>query len=566
MKKKWELKNKNITESNNDSQKNEIINKYKLGNLVSAIISEKGLSEKEIEIFLNPTRVDFHDPFEMPDMKKAVDRILKAIKNNEKTIIYGDYDADGITSSTILKRFFKDLDFNVDVYIPNRLDEGYGLNKDAINYIKEEGYTLIITVDCGITAVDEIDLANSLGIDVVVTDHHEPAENLPEAIAVVDCKRKDNKYPFRELAGCGVAFKLTMAIAKKLELAETSYLKYIDIACVGTIADIVPLVDENRVICKLGLLLLKQTKIIGLRILLESIGYKKLDSSTISFGIAPRINACGRMGHEKDALELFLTDDIIEARKLVEKLNMYNNERQQIEKKMFEEAKELVDADKNNAMIIVGKENWHHGVIGIVSSKVTEMYYKPSILYSIEEETAKGSGRSIQGFDLHEALENSKKYIKQFGGHSMAVGVTLELDKIEEFKKSMQEYAKACKIDEIIPIINIESIIEIKDLSVKEISDLSLLEPYGEGNSRPIYQINNVKITSKRSISDGKHLKLSVTDERDREIECIGFNMGELSSDYIIGDKIDLVGNLEINSYMGIDKVQINLKDIRHTI
>ena len=562
MKKKWEVK----VNKNNDIDR--ISEKFKLGKLVSSALSKKELTDEEIKVFLDPTRKDFHDPFEMPDMEKAVERILKAIENKEKTIIYGDYDVDGITSSSILKRFFKDIDFDVDVYIPNRLDEGYGLNDEAIKSIKDNEYSLIITVDCGITAIDEVKLANSLGIDVVVTDHHEPGEVLPDAIAVVDCKRKDNKYPFRELAGCGVAFKLAMAISKKLKLDEASYLKYIDIACVGTIADIVPLCDENRVICKLGFMLLKQTKIIGLRILLESIGYKKLDSTTISFGVAPRINACGRMGHEKEALDLFLTNDIIEARKIVEKLNEYNNDRQQIEKKMFEEAKELVEdnKEKENPMIIVGKENWHHGVIGIVSSKITDLYYKPSILYSIDDDFAKGSGRSIQGFDLHEALEKSKKYIKQFGGHSMAVGVTLEKDKIELFKKSMNEYAKKCNLEELIPLIEVEDVISIKDLNNKEVEDLYLLEPYGEGNSKPIYQINNVKINSKRSISEGKHLKLTITDERERMIDCIGFNMGELTNDYVIGDKIDLVGTLEINSYMGVDKVQINLKDIRHTI
>ena len=562
MKKKWEVK------VNKNNEIDRISEKFKLGKLVSSALSKKELTDEEIEVFLDPTRNDFHDPFEMPDMEKAVERILKAIKNKEKTIIYGDYDVDGITSSSILKRFFKDIDFDVDVYIPNRLDEGYGLNDEAIKSIKDNEYSLIITVDCGITAIDEVKLANSLGIDVVVTDHHEPGEVLPDAIAVVDCKRKDNKYPFRELAGCGVAFKLAMAISKKLKLDEASYLKYIDIACVGTIADIVPLCDENRVICKLGFMLLKQTKIIGLKILLESIGYKKLDSTTISFGVAPRINACGRMGHEKEALDLFLTNDIIEARKIVEKLNEYNNDRQQIEKKIFEEAKELVEEnkEKDNSMIIVGKEKWHHGVIGIVASKITELFYKPSILYSIDDDYAKGSGRSIQGFDLHEALEKSKKYIKQFGGHSMAVGVTLEKDKIELFKKAMNEYAKKCNLEELIPLIEVEDVISIKDLNNKEVEDLYLLEPYGEGNSKPIYQINNVKINSKRSISEGKHLKLTITDERERMIDCIGFNMGELTNDYVIGDKIDLVGTLEINSYMGVDKVQINLKDIRHTI
>ena len=254
---------------------------------------------------MSPTRKDFHNPFLMPDMEVTANRILKAIDNNEKIIIYGDYDADGITSITVLKSFLEERGLEVDSYIPNRLDEGYGLNKEAIKKIFDDGHRLMITVDCGISGLDEVDYANSLGMEVLITDHHEPAQTLPNALAVVDAKRKDNEYPFNQLAGVGVVFKLIQAISIKLNLDEKEYLKYLDIVCIGTISDIVPLVDENRVIAKLGLKLVNQTRNIGLKALLEIVGFKEIDSGTISFGVAPRINACGRMGHEQIALDLF---------------------------------------------------------------------------------------------------------------------------------------------------------------------------------------------------------------------------------------------------------------------
>lgn len=560
--KKWE-----VNEAN-DILINRISNEFNVSRLVANIIVNKGLTDSnEIEVFLHPRRTDFHDPFLMPDMEIAVNRIIKAIKQNEKVAIYGDYDVDGITSSTILKRFLEERGLKTDVYIPNRLNEGYGLNEEAIREIAKTEHTLIITVDCGITGNKEIELASSLGVETVVTDHHEPAEKLPKALAVVDCKRKDNKYPFNGLAGVGVAFKLIQAIATRLEIREEEYLKYLDLVCVGTISDIVPLVDENRTISKLGLRLVKQTRNIGLKVLLDSIGYQKIDSNTISFGVAPRINACGRIGHEKEALELFLTNSIEEAKKITENLNKYNLERQEIEKRIFNEVQEMMQRPEEQKLpcIILGKENWHHGVIGIVSSKITDMYFKPSILLCFEDNLAKGSGRSVQGFDLHEALEKCNTYIKQFGGHSMAVGITIEKDNFEKLKKELEDYATTMDVSSIVPVIKIDEKIQLQDISIKDIKDLELLEPFGEGNKMPLFQISNVKISSIRALSEGKHLKMTLKDEN-KFIDTIGFNLGNLSSEYPIGTKVDVVGNLEINNYKGMETIQINLKDIRHSL
>lgn len=561
MNKQWEIYNVD------ENLVNKISKEFKLSKLVSKIIANKKLKDlKEIETFLNPTRYDFHNPFLMPDMEKAVERIIKAINNNEKTIIYGDYDVDGITSSTVLKRYLEERGLLTDIYIPNRLDEGYGLNENAIKEIANGDYKLVITVDCGITGNVEVDLANKLGMDVIITDHHETAEILPNAIAVVDAKRKDNKYPFRGLAGVGVTFKTIQAISKKLQLPDETYLKYLDIVCIGTISDIVPLEDENRVISKLGLKLINQTRNIGLKELLESTGYKPIDSNTISFGLAPRINACGRMGHEKEAVELFLTDKKVEAKKITSELNRYNLERQEIEKNIFCEAVEMVEKNNSEPCIIVGKENWHHGVIGIVASKITEMYSKPSILLCYEDGIAKGSGRSIKGFDLHEALENCDTYIEQFGGHSMAIGITIKQENVDKFKQQFEEYAQNEKIEEIVPEINIDDKISLKDISIQDVKDLKLLEPFGEANQMPLFQINNLKIESIRALSEGKHLKMILKDDNNKYVDVIGFNMGNLSNEYKIGSKIDVVGTLEINNYKGMENIQINLKDIRHKI
>lgn len=562
MNKKWQLNEVN------DELADKIANEFNISKIVASIIANKGLKDNnEIEVFLHPRRGDFHNPFLMPDMDKAVARIIQAIENKEKVAIYGDYDVDGITSSTVLHRFLEERGLHTDIYIPNRLNEGYGLNKKEIEAIAETKHTLIITVDCGITGYDEIEYAKTFGIDTVVTDHHEPPEKLPDAIAVVDCKRKDNKYPFNGLAGVGVAFKLTQALAIKLNLPEESYLKYLDIVCVGTISDIVPLVDENRTISKLGLRLVKQTRNIGLKVLLESIGYKKIDSNTISFGIAPRINACGRMGHEKEALKLFLSNDVEEAKQITQKLNEYNLQRQEIEKRIFDEAQELMQNPEEQELpcIVLRKENWHHGVIGIVSSKITDIYFKPSILMCIEDTEAKGSGRSIPGFDIHEALENCKENIKQFGGHSMAIGITIDNDKFADFKKQIEEYAESKQISEIVPVLNIDEKVQLKNINLSDIKDLELLEPFGEANKPPIFQINNLKIESIRTLTQGKHLKLDVKEENTR-FSAIGFNLGNLANDYKIGDKVNIAGFLEINSFNGMDSIQINIKDIMKSI
>ena len=562
MTKKWK-----IYETDEEKVK-EICEKYQMNPLLATILVNRNITEEaELKKFLKPTRKDLQDQFLMPDMNIAVERIIKAIDNKEKIIIYGDYDVDGITSITVLKSFLEDRGMEVDYYITNRLEEGYGLNKAAIDKISKNNYDLMITVDCGISGIEEIAYANTLGIETIVTDHHEVGDSLPEALAVVDAKRKDNQYPCRDLAGVGVVFKLIQAIGIKLELAEEEYLKYLDIVCVGTISDIVPLLDENRVIAKLGLMLVNQTRNIGLRSILVSSGYKNIDSNSVSFGVAPRINACGRMGHADEALKLFLCKNINQAAEMTNQLNEYNKIRQETEKNIFEDAVKQIEEkhlNEKNSIIVAG-ENWHHGVIGIVSSKITEMYFKPSILLCIEDDIAKGSGRSIPGFDLHEVLMKCTDTIDKFGGHSMAVGIAVKRDKLKEFGEQFEQLAKEANLEDIVPVIQIDGKIQLSEISQDMVESLKDLEPFGEGNKTPIFAFKNLKIDSIRALSEGKHLKLTVKDGN-TVVNAIGFNLGHFADEYRIGDKIDIVGVLEINTFNGVNSLQINIKDLMKSL
>lgn len=559
MNKKWEY-------YNFDKEKIKVISqKFNLPEFIAKILVNRNVIEdKKIKVFLDPTRNDFYNPYLLNDMEKAVNRIIEAINNKQKIIIYGDYDVDGITSITVLKKFIQDRGIEIGYYIPDRLNEGYGLNKEAVKKIANEKYELMITVDCGITALEDVEYANSLGMDVIVTDHHEPLDIIPEALAVVNPKRKDSTYPFKNLAGVGVVFKLIQAISQKMELPEKEYLKYLDLVCIGTISDIVPLVDENRVIAKLGLKLVCVTKNIGLRELINSIRFKKIDSNAVSFGIAPRINACGRMGHAEEAIKLFLTENLVEAGDIADNLNKYNVTRQSIERKIYDEALEKIEKNNMNLenSIILGGENWHHGVIGIVASKITETFNKPSILICFDGEEGKGSGRSIVGFDLHEALCKTSEYLEKYGGHEMAVGLSLKRSNFDSFKEKFQEIVEKSDIKDIVPIIKIDDEIDLKNVTMDMVREIDKLQPFGEENKVPIFLFRNLKIDSIRAISDGKHLKLSLK-YSNGWIDAIGFNMGELVEQYTIEDKVDVVGFLEINSYNNIEKLQINIKDMR---
>ena len=560
MNKKWEYIGVD------DEKVKDIAFNHNISEIIARVLLNRGICEaEEIDKFLHPKLENLHDPFLLNDMEIAVDKIIECMNKKEKITIYGDYDVDGITSIATLSKFLTELGVENDYYLPNRLDEGYGLNNNALDKIATGGTKLLITVDCGISAYEEIEYAKKLGLEVIVTDHHECPEKIPEALAVIDPKREDSTYPFSSLAGVGVTFKLIHAISIKLSLDRKRYLKYLDIVCLGTVADIVPLVDENRIIVSFGLMLVRETRNIGLRALIEITGYTAIDSTAISFGIAPRINACGRMGEAEIALKLLLTASPEEAKEIANKLNLLNKERQEVEKSIINEAIEMIERDKlyNKDIIIVGSKNWHHGVIGIVASKITELYYKPSVLISFEDGIGKGSGRSIEGFDLHEALTKCGDYLEKFGGHEMAIGLTLKEENFNAFKTKLEEIASETIDKEAVPSIKVDAIIEPKSINMDIFASMKLLEPYGESNSSPLFVSKNLKVESVRLLSNDKHIKLTLRDGNIL-LSAIGFNLGDKV--VRLGDKIDLVYALEINKYNNTETIQLNVKDIKKSL
>ncbi len=558
--KKWEYVNVD------ENKVKEIAAKHEISEIIARVLLNRGITDdNEIEDFLHPKLENLNNPFLLNDMDKAVDRIIQCKENNEKITIYGDYDVDGITSIATLSKFLTELGIDNDYYLPNRLDEGYGLNNNALSKISEDGTKVLITVDCGISAYDEVEFANELGINVIVTDHHECPENLPRALAVIDPKRNDSTYPFPSLAGVGVTFKLIHAISLKLNLDRKKYLKYLDIVCLGTVADIVPLISENRIIVNYGLILLKETRNIGLQALISAAGYSDVDSIAISFGLAPRINACGRMGKAEIALKLLLTSSVDEAKNIANTLNLLNKERQEVEKKIIDDAINIIE-DKElykNDIIIVGNKGWHHGVIGIVASKITELYYKPTVLISFEDGIGKGSGRSIEGFDLHEALTKCSDCLDKFGGHEMAIGLSVSEEKYEEFKNKLMKVTSE-KIDkEAIPSIKIDAVVSPKEINYNIFLDMKLLEPYGESNPSPLFVSKNLKVESIRLLSNDKHLKLTLKEDN-IILDAIGFNLGD--KQIHLGDRVDLVFALELNKYNNFESIQLNVKDIKKSL
>lgn len=538
--------------------------------LAKILIGREFESQDSIDDFLHPKIDKLYDPFLLNDMQIAVDAIIDSCNKNEKITIYGDYDVDGITSVSVLKKFFDDMGVCADYYLPSRLEEGYGLNNDALDKIAQKGTKLLITVDCGISAYDEVEYAKSLGMKVIVTDHHECPEKLPNALAVVDAKRPDSTYPFSSLAGVGVTFKLIQAISYKLKFDRKRYLKYIDIVALGTIADIVPLIDENRIIVNFGLILMRQTRNIGLQALIKVSGYElgeNLSSTAISFGIAPRINASGRMGKADLALELLLEENIDNAYKMAIELSETNKERQNVEKNIINQAIDMIEADKlyEKDIIVLYNEGWHHGVIGIVASKITELYYKPSILISVENGIGKGSGRSIEGFDLHDALSKCTDLLLKFGGHEMAIGLSIEEENLESFSKKVEEIAKEKGTKDLQPVVKIDAEITAENITYDTLKEIELLKPFGEANPSPVFVYKNIKVDGVRLLSNEKHLKLSLKDGMN-VFDAIAFNMGNQKYSIKIGDKIDVLHALEINNFNGNEKIQMNVKDIKKSL
>ena len=560
--KKWTLKYKGRLE------RDELSDKIRISPEISQILKNRGIkNERDSEIFMNPSLDYLRDPFLMKDMAKAVDRIKKAMDNNESIFIYGDYDVDGVSSTSILYLYFDSINYPISYYIPNRLEEGYGINEEAIKKISEQGCNLIISVDCGITSVKEVELANELGIDVIITDHHECQSEIPNAYAVINPKQEDCNYPFDMLCGCGVAFKLIQALTPK-DVFKTTMYNYLEIATIATICDIVPLVDENRIIVKNGLKLMKEGKNLGLRELIKVCGVdtEKIGSSHVGFSIGPRINASGRLGYSYLGVQLFTTKDEHEANEIARMLEEKNDERQLIEAKMYHEAEEIINSNKSyedDKVLVIAKEGWQHGIIGIVASKLTEKYYKPTILLTIEDGEATGSARSIKGFSIFETLMKCKNLLNKFGGHDQAAGLGLDANKVDKLRDEVNKIADYnLTSEDMIENINVEFELPEDKVSLDLVDELHKLEPFGLSNPSPRFIMRNLVLDDMFTLGKNKqHLKLNVYNEN--TYECIGFNMAHLKENFNIGDKVDILFQLDENNYMGKRTVQLLLKDIR---
>ncbi len=563
----WIFKNKKLKES----AVNETAQKHHISRTIATILLNRGIKDEEISAHLKKSMSGIINPTLMLDMDKAVERINTAIQKNEKIAVYGDYDVDGITSTALLYEFLSSLDADVEYYIPDRKGEGYGINIMAVNKLVKKHIKLMITVDCGITAIGEVEFAKLQGMDVIITDHHTCKDRLPTAAAaILNPKRDDCEYPFDALAGVGVAFKLILALAMSHGMNTNEvFSRYVDIATLGTIADVVPLLGENRIIVDKGLKLMQIPRRKGLHAIMEVAGIlgKTVTASTIAFAIAPRLNAAGRLGTATTAVELLLTDDENRAREIALSLNEENKERQATEKQIFDEAAAMIAKDVNfskKKVIVLAHENWHQGVIGIVASRLCDMYYKPCILISHSNGIGKGSGRSIRSFNLFDALSHCEKHLTDFGGHAVAAGLNINMSDIDAFTAEINKYADSTLTDQdMIPTVEIDCPLSERSVTLENAKALSNLEPFGMGCEKPVFALSAAQIANIAAIgADSKHLRLRIS-KNNCLINCIGFGMGEFASSLKCGDLINLAFQMDINSYQGYDSVQLLIKDIK---
>ncbi len=558
--------------------------------ITARLLINRGYTEEEsARAFLEKSDSFLYNPFLMKDMEKAVARVMLALERGEKITVYGDYDVDGITSVSIIYMYLSALGADVDYFIPSRDTDGYGLNNSAIDSIAARGTRLIITVDTGITALDETEYIKALGLDVVITDHHHCRPSLPAATAVVNPQREDCTYPFKELSGVGVAFKLLCAVELTLHdggeynLATIKDMcrRYIDIVTIGTIADVMPLVDENRIIVYMGLALLENTQKIGLRALFEAAGMeftkkdrKKITSSVIGFTIAPRINATGRIGSAERAVKLFIAEHKEEAEALAEEFCIINKERQDTETEILQEVVREIEEKRmheRDTVLVLAGDSWHHGVIGIVCSRITEKYNLPSILISFdackdtevnEENVGKGSARSIKGVNLAESLAANAEFLEKYGGHELAAGLSIKRGNIDAFRTAINEYARAAlggKKPEV--TLEMEASLSLGDVNIPNIDDTMRLEPFGAENPQPLFALENVRIADMVKLSGGKHTKMFLTGEKG-SASALFFGADLAAEGFEVGDTVSVAASLNINEFRGERTPQLICRDI----
>lgn len=544
---------------------------FNTSEIIAKVLANRGIeSLKSSHDFFNPSNDQLHDPFMMKNMDIAVDRISKNIQNQKPILIFGDYDVDGTTGASLLYLGLKDLNAIVEYYIPHREKEGYGLSSGGIDYAHSIGADLLITCDCGINAFQPVDYANEHGVDIIITDHHIPDKKLPNAYAVLNPKQKGCEYPFKGLCGCGVAFKLISALSEKSGIGQNVGLNYLDLVALATSADMVPILDENRVLVHGGLDQLEESKSPGIHQLLVQTGLvgESLNVGKLVFGLAPKINAAGRMGDANRTVELLTTSDKTRAEELASILVRENKRRQLIQEDIVNDAIRLVHSQvdlENNKVVIIGSKGWHPGVVGIVASRIKDEFSRPAIVIAFDKKgIGKGSARSIPNLDLYEALSYAAKFLEGYGGHPMAAGLTVREDKFENFKSLFLRNAnKILTNDDLIPAISIDGEMALTDINSRFMRFLEKLGPFGPGNMRPKFVSRNLSISGQpRLMGNGEHIRF-IVGQNGRNYPAVGFKLSSHYEDLIRGVPVDIAYVVEVNQWQGQSNIQLNVRDIQ---
>ena len=539
----------------------------KINPILCRLLVQRGIDDYDkAHAFFRPQKQDLHSPWLMKDMRKAVDRILRAFDTGESVLVYGDYDVDGTTSVASLFQYLSKIHAPVDFYIPHRYKEGYGISKAGIDFAKENGFTLIIALDCGIKSADLIAYAHTLGIDFIVCDHHVPDDIIPEAAAILNPKQEDCPYPYKDLCGCGVGFKLMMALSEELKLPEDSYLQYIDLTAIAIAADIVPVTGENRVLAFLGINKINENPSTGISALLKLASVKKkLNLSSLVFIIAPRINAAGRMDDAKKSVQLFIEQDEAKAMEFAQMLHSDNTDRREADSNITEEALAMLESTQNNPTkksTVIYQEHWHKGVVGIVASRLIDTYYRPTVVLTRSGDIAAGSARSVSGFNLYEAVHACREYLIGYGGHFAAAGMTLEIANIEAFSEAFEKVVnERITPEQLIPSLSIDSPIEFKEITPGFFNILNQMEPFGPENMRPVFIARNLVDTGFSKIIKEQHLKL-VIKQNNITLNGFGYNVADKYPIIQNRQPFDLVFSIEENEYMGNRSLQLKVIDL----
>lgn len=548
----------------------QLSNSLNISTLLATLLWQRGISNfEEARLYFRPSLTHLHDPMLMKDMDKAVARLTKAIETGENIMIFGDYDVDGTTSVAMFYGFLRRIYPNLIFYIPDRYTEGYGVSLKGIETARDNDFTLIITLDCGIKSIQLVKQAQEWGIDFIICDHHRPGNELPPAVAVLDPKRADCPYPFKELTGCGVGFKLLQAYCQHHDIDEETYLfPYLDLGVVSIAADIVPIVGENRTMAHFGLKYLNASPRSGLKALKEIAGFQgEMDITNVVFGLGPRINAAGRIKHAHDAVTLLLADNEVDAIDFAVGINKHNVDRREHDTRITQEALTMIEEDdwlRNAKTTVLFKPDWHKGVIGIVASRCIEKYHRPTIILTKSDKKVAGSARSVPGFDLYDAIEACSDLLEQFGGHTFAAGLTLQEENVKAFQQKFEEIVSQRILPEqLSPMIEVDMRIPLKQITERFFSIINQMQPFGPGNMTPVFVSENVRLRGYPRILKEKHLKLDVFQDDSPVFSAIGFGMAEFYEPLMQGKAFHICYNIEINEFQGKRSLQLHLKDIK---